>query len=238
MKRMFLLLFAGFSLVAATAQTADEIVNKHLEAIGGAANWKKVTSVVQTGTMSVQGAEIQVVATVLHQVGSRQDITLMGMTGYQIVTTTEGWSFMPFQGAATPEAMTPEDVKDGQEQLDAQGSLVDYAAKGHKVEYLGKEDVDGTECHKLLLTLKSGKSQTLFVDPKTFFLVKSVNKRNVNGQEVEVSTSFSDYKKLPEGIVVPMSVTVPLGPGMDVDMQIEKVEINAKVDASLFKPAK
>lgn len=232
------LLLSVFSFAQAQAQTAEEIVAKHLTAIGGADNWKKINSMVQSGLLSVQGNDIQITSTIVHNVGYRQDISLMGMNGYQIVTPTEGWSFMPFQGQASPEAMTADDVKEGQEGLDAQGSLVDYAAKGHKVEYLGKEDVEGTECHKLKLTYKSGKDETMYIDPKTFYLVKTVSVRKANGQEMEMNTTYSNHTKLPEGIVVPLSVSVPLGPGFNADMKIEKVEINKAVDASFFKPAK
>ncbi|MFN4285388.1 MAG: hypothetical protein ACK4E8_05430 [Lacibacter sp.] len=238
MRIFALLLVTAFGFVQAQAQTADEIVSKYLAAIGGADNWKKVNSMVQTGSMNVQGADIQVTMTTLHNQGTRQDISLMGMSGYQIVTPTEGWSFMPFQGQAAPEAMSADEVKDGQDGLDAQGPLVDYAAKGHKVEYLGKENVEGTECHKLKLTYKWGKVETMYFHPQTFYLVQTVSVRKVNGQEFELSTGYSNHTKLPEGIVVPMNISIPLGPGFNADMTIEKVEINKPVDASVFKPAK
>ena len=54
-------------------------------------------------------------------------------------------------------------MKESVDQYDTQGSLVDYKAKGHSVEYLGKEDVEGTEAHKLKLTHKSGKTETMFL---------------------------------------------------------------------------
>ena len=81
MKRIvfsFLLLATTF---IAKAQTADEIIAKHIEAIGGAENWKKVNSIKMEGTMQVQGAEVAVTQTVLHGKGSRQDISVMGMNG-------------------------------------------------------------------------------------------------------------------------------------------------------------
>ena len=59
---------------------------------------------------------------------------------------------MPFQGQTAPEAKTAEELAEAQDNLDAQGELIDYAAKGHKVELIGKEDVEGTECFKLKVT--------------------------------------------------------------------------------------
>jgi hypothetical protein len=228
----------AFSFATVKAQTADEIVTKHVEAIGGLENWKKVTSMVQTGTMTVQGMNLDVIATVLHNKGSRQDINAMGMNNYQILTPTEGWSFFPLQGQQAPEAMTADDVKEGQDGLDVQGSLVDYKAKGHTIESLGKEDVDGTECFKIKLTQKSGKVETFFIDPKSFYVIKAVSIKKANGQEAELATTMSNYQKLPEGIIVPMSVSIPFAPGVNFDYIITKVEINKPVDEAIFKPAK
>jgi uncharacterized protein (TIGR02145 family) len=220
------------------AQTADDIINKHIEAIGGKDNWKKVTSMVMTGTMSLQGTEIQLKRSVSHNTGSRTDITLMGMTGYQILTNAEGWSYMPFQGQATVEAMTPDQVKDQQDELDVHGALIDYAAKGHSTKYIGKEDVEGTECFKVQLTMKGGKSQTYFFDPATYYIVKVSSVMKANGQENEIATTFSNYQKHESGIVLPMSTIFPLGPGMSTDLTFSKIEVNTKLDASVFKPAK
>jgi hypothetical protein len=236
LKLAALFIAAAFTVTSAKAQTADEIVNKHVEAIGGLDAWKKVTSMVQTGSISFNGMEITVSVTVDNKKGMRRDITLMGMTGYTIVTPTAGWNFMPFQGGQTaPEPMTEEDLKEAQDGLDVHGSLIDYKSKGHSVELLGKEDVDGTECFKIKLTQKGGKVETYFIDPKTYYIVKSVAIMKANGQEAEVTTTYSNYQKLPEGIFVPMLMGVPLGgPGMNADFTVTKVELNKPVDPSVF----
>lgn len=237
-KLFSLFVATAFSFATVKAQTADEVISKHIEAIGGLENWKKVTSLVQTGTMAVQGMNIDVVNTIVHNKGSRQDINIMGMNNYVIITPTAGWSYMPVQQKTEVEPMTEEQVKQGQDALDIQGSLVDYKAKGHAVELLGKEDVDGTECFKLKVTKKDGGVETDFIDPKTYYIVKSTQVKKADGQEAEVSYSFSNFTKLPEGIVVPMGMTIPLGPGFNADFTIAKVEVNKAIDESIFKPAK
>ena len=214
------------------AQTAEEIVTKHIEAIGGAAAWKKVNSLYYEGKMTVQGAEINVTLTAVNGKGVRQNISVMGMTGYQIITPTAGWNFMPFQGQTTPEAMTADELKQAADDLDVQGKLVDYKSKGHTVEYLGKDDVEGTECFKLKITTKAGNVETVFIDPKSYYIVRSVVKRTANGQESDVPTGLSNFQKLPEGIVVPFSITLPFG-----EMVISKAEVNKQVDESTFKPS-
>lgn len=233
MKRFFLSILAIATFGFTYAQTADEIVNKHVTAIGGLDAWKKVNSMVTTGTIKMQSAEIGVSQTILNGKGSRQDITAMGMSGYQIVTPVSGWNFMPFQGQKAPEPITADELKEAQDDLDVQGSLIDYKAKGHTVEYLGTDDVEGVDAYKLKLTLKNGKVQTIFIDPKNYYIIRVITKQKANGKEMEVTTNISNYQKLPEGIMVPWSIGLPFG-----EMIISKVEINKPVDENIFKPAK
>ncbi len=230
MKRILFSLFLLGAAFITKAQTADEIVNMHIKAIGGAEAWRKVNTIQVEGILKAQGFEAVVSQKILHGKGSRQEFTLMGMTGYTIITPTTGWNFMPFQGQTAPEAMTAEDVAESQDQLDAQGVLVDYAAKGHSIEYLGKDDVDGTECYKLKVNKKGGAPETMYIDTKTNYLIRSVAVRKANGQEVESTTNFSNYEKLPEGIVFAKSMTLPFG-----ELNMNKVVINGTVDEAIFK---
>ena len=213
--------------------TADQIVNKYIDAIGGKTAWSKVNTIVMKGAIKMQGAELAVTTMVENKKGMRQEFSINGMTGYQIMTPESGWNFSPFQGQKEPEPVTADDLKQGQDQLDVQGNLIDYAAKGHKVELLGKDDVDGVEAYKLKETLKGGKVETVYIDPSTFYIIRSVVKQKANGQETEVKTDISNYQKLPEGIVIPMSVTLPFG-----ELTITDVKVNTPIDPSNFSPSK
>lgn len=231
MKRFLFLLSMIVAAVTVKAQTAEEIVAKHIEAIGGADAWRKINSVRMEGTLQVQGAELTVTQTVLHGKGSRQEFSVAGMTGFMIITPAAGWNFQPFNGQTEPEPMTAEDVSKSQSELDAQGILIDYVQKGHTIEYLGKDDVDGTECFKIRVNVKGEDPETMYFDTKSYLLIRQVSKQNRNGQEVEVITNYSSYEKLPEGILVAKSVTLPFG-----ELNVTKVTINGTVDESIFSP--
>jgi hypothetical protein len=232
MKKLLIACVALTGFMFAKAQTADEIVAKYTEAIGGKAAWEKITSLRYEGSLTVQGTEVSTVTTVLQGKGYKIDISVAGMSGYQIMTTAAGWSFMPWQGQTEKQPSTADEVKEGQGDLEASGNgLVFYKERGHTVELVGKEDVDGTECHKIRLTEKSGKVSNFFIDPKTWFLVKEVSKEKANGQETEVSTGYSNYKKQSGDVLIPMTVVLPFG-----EMTINKVDINTPVDEKIFKP--
>ena len=220
-------LLDGFN--TASAQTADDVITKHFAATGGIDNWRKITSMKKNCIRRSRGVEIPVTITVVQGNGYRSESTIGGMTSYTIVTNGEGWSFNP-RNQQKPDALPAESVKLAQDRLDAQGPLVDYKEKGYKIVYLGTDDVEGTECHKLKVVMPSGKEETIFIDASNYYLVRTVEKTKANGKEQSQTTTYGDYTSLPEGIVYPMSV--------DGGFTIRSIEINKPVDENIFKIVK
>jgi hypothetical protein len=214
------------------AQTAEEIVAKHITAIGGADNWKKINNMRQEATLSVQGMDIPVVITALHNKATKQEYTVMGMTGYSIITSEGGWNFNPMQGQTKPEPITQDELKYGKDNLDLQGDFVDYKAKGHSIQLMDKEDIEGLECLKIKLTRKSGNESIFFFDPKTYYIVRTSSKMSANGQEVESVVNMSNYQKLPEGIVIAYTIESTAVPA---PITVTKVIVNGKIDEAVFK---
>jgi hypothetical protein len=229
------LLIFGFFIVAlvvaqfAQAQTVDEVINKHIAALGGKENLNKIQNVVMEGSLSIQGTEIALTITQVNNKLNRQDITAMGMHGFDMMTDKEGWQYMPFQGMQKPEPKTADEVKKSQSDLDIAGPLVDYAAKGHKVELLGKEDVEGTECYKLKVTLAAGKEVTYFIDPASSMIIRVKETRKFNGQDAEMQTDLSDYKDV-QGVKMPFSITQQFG-----TVSISGIKVNQAIPESAFK---
>ena len=213
------------------AQTADEIVQKHLAAIGGVDNWKKINSIVMSATSNAQGMEIPITITRVHNKGMKVEFSISGMTGYMIVTDKEGWNFMPFAGQQKPEPLSPEMVKEMQDGFDVQGSLIDYKAKGHTVTFLGKDDVEGTECFKIKMVTKAGREETMYFDASNYYEIKTVEKVKANGKEEEQVSTFGNFQKQPEGIVLPMSIDQGTGP-----MTVKSVSINKSIPDNIFVP--
>lgn len=214
------------------AQTADEVITKHIEAIGGKENWKKINNMRQEATLSVQGMDIPVVITAINNKATKQEYTVMGMTGYSIVTTDSGWNFNPMQGQTKPEPITQDELKYGKDQLDIQGDFIDYKTKGHNVQLMDKEDVEGVECLKIKLTRKSGNESVFFLDPKSYYIIRTSSKIFANGQEVESVVNLSNYQKLPEGIVIPHTIE---NSAIPAPITLTKVIINGKVDEATFR---
>jgi hypothetical protein len=218
--------------LSVSAQTADEIIAKNIEAMGGAAKIATLTSLKKTGTMSMQGMDLPMVFTTAHMKGTRMDIEVMGTSNYQIITPEKGYMFFPVQQMTEAKEMEADAVAAAQNQLDVQGSLFNYKEKGTTVEYIGTEKVDGADAYKLKATRKSGKTVLYFIDTKTNRVVKSTSKeKGPEGDEIDSEIGYSDYKQNADGFWFAYSSTSARGP-----ITFEKIETNIKVDESIFKP--
>ena len=237
MKKALLFVCALLLSAAAFAQTADEIIAKHFKAMGGVDKLKAVHTMKTTGKMKMGPMEVPITMTKARPDQMRVDFTLQGMTGTQAFDGTNGWAVMPFMGKKDPEKMTDDMLKDVKDEADFDGPLFDYKAKGNTVEYVGKEDVQGSPAYKLHLTTKQGTEHNVFIDADTYLIIKTEGKRKFQGQEIEAETTLGDYKEV-EGLMFPYSIQVhfkggPEGAGQAI--VFEKYEINPKVDAAIFK---
>ena len=228
-----MILIASLSSMHTQAQTLDEIIDKNIAAMGGKEKLLALNTLVMEGTLSFSGQNIPIKLTQVNNKGQKATLTINGMLNYTIQTKDSGWNYFPIQGQTKPEAMPAAVVKEIADGLDIQGPLLNYKEKGHTVELIGKDDVDGTECFKIRLVMKSGLEQTMYIDPSNYYVIKAVEKTKASGKEQEQTQTISNFNKLESGYVFPLSLT-GFGPG---ELKITKIEVNTPVDESVFKPS-
>jgi hypothetical protein len=225
------LLFIVAATVSSFAQTSDEIIQKYITAKGGADKLRAINDITMSGNLSTNGVQLPLSIKVLNGKGIRVEFSFNGMTGYQIITDSQGWNFNPFMGQTAPEPMTEDQVKESQDQLDATDDLLDYAAKGSTVEYQGNETIEGVETYKLKLTTKTGKVKTMYISTQDNLLLKTVQTIKFNGQEMESESLFSNYKKVND-VQMPFTTISNIQGQIDFDT----IEFNTKLDLAIFKP--
>jgi len=231
--KLSLLLAATVFTLASHAQTADEIVNKHIEAMGGKDKIKDIKSIYTEGVMNVMGNEAPVTTTVLNGKGFKSEVDFNGQKIVQVVTDKNGWAINPMMGSTDPQKMPDEQYNTSKDEIFVGGPLYNYAAKGYKVDLAGRESVNNVNAYKLNVT-NGDNTTTLYLDPNTYYIVKAVKKFSVNGQEGEVSTVFSDYKKTDNGFVLPYSTEITLPQGFSISSTVKKVDINKDIDPKIF----
>jgi len=234
-----LALLVTFVCALAQAQTVDEVLSKHYAALGGLDNLKALTSMKTSGKMVMGGGMEAPFTSVNTRPNSvRFEVTFQGKAAVSAYDGKTAWMLNPFMGSSDPEVMPKEEADDFTEDADFDGPLVDYKEKGSTIEYAGKEDVEGSDAHKLKLTLKNGKVRFFYLDADSYLILKTTQKVTRGGQEIEVASFPGNYKKI-GNVIQPYSVEQKVNGKTASQMTFDTIELNATVDKSVFAmPAK
>ena len=234
-KPLILMLGLTFLFIAeASAQTVDEIIKKSIDAQGGVEKLKAVKSLKITGKIIQQGIEIPLIIQQKRPAMVRIEATFQGKSQIGAYDGETGWKTNPFQGSSDPEKISGDELKELQEQADMDGPLVDYKAKGHTVELVGKEDMEGTPVYKLKLTLKSGDVRNLFIDVQSYLTLKVNLKTKTPGGEIEADQYVGNYKPV-NGIMTAFAIETKVGGQTVSQIAFDKVEMDVPIDDSVFK---
>jgi hypothetical protein len=85
------------------------------------------------------------------------------------------------------------------------------------------------------VTTKEGKESNLYLDAETYLLIRTEATRNVQGQDLEMESSIGDYKTV-DGITMAYSMESHVkGKEGGQAITVDKIELNPKVDAAMFK---
>ena len=223
----------------APAQTADEIVEKFIKTVGGMEKIQAVKSLRRTGKYTGGGGfEAALVEENKRPNLVRQEFFIQGMVGVTAYDGKTGWKIEPWNGKKDAEALSEEEMKGIIEDSDLDGPLVNYRQKGVKVEYVGMDEVEGTEAYKLKVTLASGDVRFYYMDTDYFVPIKIDTKRMIRGAEREYETVLGDYKEV-GGWYLPFSVESGLkGNPNRSKVTYEKIEANVALDDARFsRPA-
>lgn len=261
---------------AATSEqtlSAAEIVDKNVAARGGLQAWRAVQTMSLTGKMGAGGNQRATIQTpapnrkaarqfVTQRVAeevqlpflmklqrpnkSRVEIQFNGQTAVQVFDGANGWKFRPFLNRQVVEPFTEAELKGSSAQAGLDGFLVDYAAKGTRIELAGMEKVEGRDNYKLKLTLAGGQSLHVWLDAHTFLETKIEGQpRRLDGTDHPVEVYYRDYRAV-NGLQIPFLLETRVLPVAQTALGtkdppvpsertvLEKVEVNPKLDAALF----
>jgi len=231
---VLLLAVVCFNL-SASSQTADELVNKNIEAKGGMDKIKAVKTRRMTGKLIGGGIVAATGQENMRPNLVRETFSLQGMTAVQAYDGSTGWQIQPFGGRKDPELMGEDDLRDLLIDSDFDGPLVDYQTKGNVIEYLGHDTVDGDDALRLKVTLKDGDIIYYYLDPDTYLEIRKETQEFIRGSVRESVSDLGSYKPI-AGVMYPFSIAS--GPKNDPTswqtVTVEKIEVNVPLDNSEF----
>jgi len=222
--------------------TAAQIADKNVAARGGLAAWRTVQTIKMTGLMDVGGkANTQLPFTLQMKRPNKQRLAIefAGQTAVQVFDGASGWKLRPFLNRPDPEPFSADELSKTADGPGLDGPLIDYAAKGSKIELEGTETVEDKATYRLKLTTKQGHATHIWIDGTTFLEAKvEGNPRRLDGKMHPVETYLRDYRSV-DGLMIPyISDTQVQGVRASRRMTVEKVALNLGLDDALFaKPA-
>lgn len=250
----------GASVASPAGLTAEQIVEKNVAARGGLQAWRAVQTLAMSGKLEAGGNETTHLASRGVRTGgtqlpsrpaeqaqlpfrlelkrsrkSRLEIDFHGQTAVQVFDGAQGWKVRPFLNRHVVEPFTADEMKSMSTQSDLDGPLVDYSAKGTRVELEGADKVEGKDSYRLKLTYKNGQSQHVWVDAKTFLESKiEGSPRRLDGKYHNVDIYYRDYKTV-SGLVMPYTTETKVeGVKQTEKIEVEAVAVNPPVDDSRF----
>jgi hypothetical protein len=254
---------------------ASEIANRNVAARGGLEAWRAVQTLSWTGKLGAGGNQRTTLPVPISASGknaarmpsdprpkeevqlpfmmemqrprrARFELKFKGQTAVQVFDGTNGWKLRPYLNRLEVEPFTELEMKAASMQADLDGPLIDYGAKGTRIELVGMEKVEDRDTYNLKLTMNDGHTMHVWIDAQTFLEAKIEGRpRRLDGMEHAVEVYYRDYREV-SGLQIPFVLEtkvlpvdkvsqVARGAHFPVEMiLIEKVVVNPKLDASLF----
>lgn len=227
----------GFFLSpAASAQTVDEVVARHVAARGGEAKLKAIHTIKITRTIGTPFNRVNVVSYKkrpsllrIEQAPAGQPPIARG------VNADAAWDTTP-RGVTLRSAALAAETREIDADFDGD-LLVDWKAKGHKVTLDGKEAIGGADTYKLTVTTPSGVVRTINLDAATYLDVQHAGTVNINPtRKYTFVTTFVTWKDV-EGVKFPFDIDeerVDPQTTQSFATYTHRIELNVPMEDSLF----
>lgn len=232
--KITLLLTATIFIAAfAKAQTADDIVNKYIDAVGGKDAVSKVNSVYIEASITAMGNESNGTTTIVNGKGWKSESEMMGSKLVTVYSDKGGWAINPFMGSSDAAAMPDEMYKAGEDQIFV-FQFLDYASHGAKVELLGQEKVGDANTYKIKYTNKDNSETTFYFDANTYLIIKAEKSISMMGQDMQMVVLTSNYQKTDACVMFPATTEIDYGTQFSITTATKKIEVNKEIDPAVF----
>ena len=224
----------GAASAATTNVKATDIIKNYLDAMGGAAELKKVTSYATTMNMSMQGMKLNVNA---KKMAPNKEMMAVSMGGNVVMKSVFDGEKGYQQQMGTKKDIGADEIAQKKFQTTLTEQLDYLNNPAFKLVVQGVEKVNGSDAYKVNVTSPAGKTSTEYYDVKNKFLVKNESTTTANNNAVTQTVEYSDYRKV-GNIMYPYKQALTISAGghdQNIVMDVTDVKLNTGVTTDDFK---
>ena len=167
--RITLVISTAFAL-SVNAQSLEEIINKHITAMGGAEKLSKFSTLKMSANVEVMNTKMPVSTTIVQNKGFRTETMVQGKLIIQSVYENKGWMVNPLSGQDKATPLPEAAIKPLASQTDLTG-LYNYKDKGYNLTLDGDEDLLGAKVFKITAVMKNGIKHVNYISKDTWYIL-------------------------------------------------------------------
>ncbi len=212
----------------------EQILASHYKAIGGLEKWQKLDTMIMKGTMTSQKVSMPIIAYHKRPNKCRVEFRIKESLQAQVFNGMFAWQLNPLSGNPDPSPMSQSRSNYLKDTCDIESSLIDYKKKGHKVRFMGEEEIKGKKTYKISVKYRTGNVETHYLDTETYLTIKIEGIFNIEGNELRTTTKYTDYKNT-NGYVVPYNLVIDIhGTPSREGLKIDKFIFNPQISPGMF----
>jgi photosynthetic reaction center cytochrome c subunit len=189
---------------AAATPTADQVLDRYVNAIGGRAAWTKLNSRISKGTIEIPSMNNLSGSVEIHEKAPNSMlavITLAGAVFEQGFDGTTAWSDDPQNGL---RVLSGAELEDARREADFYHPL-DLKKLYTKMTVSGLEKVGDRDAYVVQASNGNGDPDKMYFDAESWLLVRAVNHRNTPDGVKVFQAEVGDYKVV-DGVKLPFTV--------------------------------
>jgi len=245
-KRRAIFLVFGFAAVLAlsgcnrVALSTDDVIERNAQAMGGRAAIEAVQSIEVSLHISDPGSEVDGIYYAARPGRMRIDIFVAGTHVFtEAFDGQRGWEWNGKEStSASPKGTAA--LQHGVELPGKLFGLHELKQRGHHIELVGREKIDGISYYALRLTLRDGYQATLYVDPRTWLITRRRDFRplhvDIDPTPTTIEQRNSDFRRV-SGLQFAFAgweIDLKTGKVLETS-QIKNIKINPQIDPSFFE---
>lgn len=235
-QRIFLTLLF-FSTLVAKSQTADEIINRYIQFIGGAETWKSINTITTSGNYNYGGVAFPYVAWSKAPNLYLYTVTFNGKSFSQAYNGQVGWRIDGFKNEKTKTILKDKQATAlaNEADVELESLFINYHQKGYMAELLGPDSVNSRPSYKIRLLTK-GDTAVYYFDKTDFSLLeKQAASKNSEMDKAPMDIFYSDYQ-LTGNIRLPRKINCTTAGQRILLITVDSVKLNDPLPESKFQP--